>query len=1541
MNPTVGITMSPFIITNSGGTATYSISPDLPSGLSIDTATGTISGTPTVTSDSRIYKITATNDAGSDDTYLSMSVQPGLSAPDISVNHSMLTFTVGIAITTNPIIITNSGGASDAGFSILRANGQTLSTATGLSYNHLTGAIYGTPTRAVSAEIYTIRASNVGGSSEVTITVTVNAAVVAPDISVSPVSQNATRGIVINPFVITNSGGIAIYTISPPLLDGLSIDPNTGAVSGTPTMSSDGMALNYTITATNAAGFDSAQLVLFVRQEELAPPAPDISVSPSMLTFTVGTAVTTNPITITNSGGVADSHTILDANGQILYDNTGLSHNASGVIYGTPTMSASAEIYTIRASNSRGSSEVTITITVNAAVVAPSISINPAAVTVTAGTAITPITISSSGGDVVSYSIAPAIANGLSFNATNGTISGTPTAVAGPTSYTITATNSGGTAMATVAITVNDVAPSISINPAAVTVTVGTAIQPITIVSSGGAVESYTIAPAIANGLSFNAISGIISGIPTAVAGPTSYTITATNSGGMAMATVAITVNDVAPSISISRDTLVATAGTAIKQITIVSSGGAVESYSIAPAIANGLSFNATSGIISGTPTAVAPSRTYMITATNSGGTAMATVAITVNDVAPIIRISRDTLVATVGTAIQQITIVSSGGMVSSYSINPAIANGLSFNAISGIISGTPTAVAPSRTYMITATNSGGTAMATIAITVNDVAPSIVATPTTQNVTVGSPIETITITITSNGGDVISYTIAPAIANGLSFDATSGTISGIPTAVAPSRTYMITATNSGGTDTAIVAITVNDVAPSISIDPAAVTVTVGDAIATITIDPATGGAVVSYSISPTLTSGLSFDTATGTISGTPTAVAGSTTYTITATNTRGSDSATIAITVNAPLSTPTATVNREVGVSEKEIMVGSETITVERRTIQIEVATGEGGDKITRFDARDVSVSELQMIANKAVATGTGTGGIDLIDESSIDSTITPTLVLNTAVDITVNEDACRLANGGCEVTLSYEASDEQAGKDLYVFHYDGEKWEALPHVRRGTNTVTALADSFSPFALFNASGADKLAKQMQADNKQLQADNKQLNKDILPNLVQTMLASTMSAVSTRMDATFSGTPQGSYQLDGQTVKLNGSGNLQDAMANKLPHYAKSLKNGTMDWKAMLSRSSFVLPLNAVDGEGATAGGATIWGSGEYSLVSDKGWKGDVFSLQLGVDQRMKDDLLVGGLVSWSKGDVDYTQNNKSGDYTHQITSVHPYLAWSIDDVHLWSSAGYGQGELSKKDRNGNERRSDTHLLSLSAGVSGRLSQFGQSNLNLKSDMVLAQTNIDGSADNIPADSLASQRLRLLLEIDRELQLASGGRFHPLIEIGLRYDGGGYDAGVGNSGIGAVLGFGGRYANTGLTVEGKFHTLVGRKDYKEWGVQGTIRKTSANDQGLTFSLIPSYGATGNSANQVWKQKLSDGNKSNGDYQARLDVNVGYGLFTGGGLLTPYSELRMGKNNRYRLGLRWKPNSPFSLHLYGERKTSNDSDRILLETNIRF
>jgi hypothetical protein len=45
------------------------------------------------------------------------------------------------------------------------------------------------------------------------------------------------------------------------------------------------------------------------------------------------------------------------------------------------------------------------------------------------------------------------------------------------------------------------------------------------------------------------------------------------------------------------------------------------------------------------------------------------------------------------------------------------------------------------------------------------------------------------------------------------FDATTGTISGTPTAITLTASYMVTATNSGGTFSFEVVITVNDLAP--------------------------------------------------------------------------------------------------------------------------------------------------------------------------------------------------------------------------------------------------------------------------------------------------------------------------------------------------------------------------------------------------------------------------------------------------------------------------------------------------------------------------------------------------------------------------------------------------------------------------------------------------------------------------------------------------------------------------------------------------------
>ena len=70
---------------------------------------------------------------------------------------------------------------------------------------------------------------------------------------------------------------------------------------------------------------------------------------------------------------------------------------------------------------------------------------------------------------------------------------------------------------------------------------------------------------------------------------------------------------------------------------------------------------------------------------------------------------------------------------------------------------------------------------------------------------------TLTPTIT---GTVTSYAISPALPAGLSIDPTSGIISGTPTATSAQTTYTVTATNSGGSTTALLEITI-DPAPTV------------------------------------------------------------------------------------------------------------------------------------------------------------------------------------------------------------------------------------------------------------------------------------------------------------------------------------------------------------------------------------------------------------------------------------------------------------------------------------------------------------------------------------------------------------------------------------------------------------------------------------------------------------------------------------------------------------------------------------------------------
>jgi hypothetical protein len=85
---------------------------------------------------------------------------------------------------------------------------------------------------------------------------------------------------------------------------------------------------------------------------------------------------------------------------------------------------------------------------------------------------------------------------------------------------------------------------------------------------------------------------------------------------------------------------------------------------------------------------------------------------------APVFTLSSSSETRTVNTAATGFTINSTGGAIASFAINATPA-GMSFNTITGALTGTPTSVASATAYTITATNASGSATQTFTLTVN------------------------------------------------------------------------------------------------------------------------------------------------------------------------------------------------------------------------------------------------------------------------------------------------------------------------------------------------------------------------------------------------------------------------------------------------------------------------------------------------------------------------------------------------------------------------------------------------------------------------------------------------------------------------------------------------------------------------------------------------------------------------------------------------------------------------------------------------------
>ncbi len=423
--------------------------------------------------------------------------------------------------------------------------------------------------------------------------------------------------------------------------------------------------------------------------------------------------------------------------------------------------------------------------------------------------------------------------------------------------------------------------------------TVGTAMPALTLPMATGTGITYSLTPALPAGLTFTPATRLLSGTPTTAMTATTYTYTATNSSGSAMLTFTLTVNprEGAPVLpAVGNKTY--TAGTAVSETLPAVTSGTGVTYTLTPASWNGLAFTATTRVLSGTPAAAMSATTFTYTAENSAGRDTETFTITVGTV-PAPTFSAGTVIAnqmlTVGVAMPALTLPMATGTGITYSLTPALPAGLMFTTATRLLSGTPTTAMAATTYTYTATNSGGNAQLTFTLTVNPPPTDVPVLPIVpaKTYTVGMAVSE---TLPMATGTGVTYSLAPAAWNGLAFNATTRLLSGTPAAAMSATTFTYTAENSAGRDTKTFTITVGTVpAPTFSAGTVIANqmLTVGVAMRAIELPMATGTGIT-YSLTPALPAGLAFTAGTRLLSGTPTGSAmAATTFTYTATNSSG------------------------------------------------------------------------------------------------------------------------------------------------------------------------------------------------------------------------------------------------------------------------------------------------------------------------------------------------------------------------------------------------------------------------------------------------------------------------------------------------------------------------------------------------------------------------------------------------------------------------------------------------------------------------------
>ena len=409
--------------------------------------------------------------------------------------------------------------------------------------------------------------------------------------------------------------GPQFWIINPSLPLGIIFDRDSGVISGTPEEVSE--SIRYTIIGSNAVGSTNAWIDL----EVIVNSPTAISYLEQTLACELGKPCgIPSPIL---EGGTPDDWTVYP---QL---PNGISLFADGSISGTSNQLGDSN-HTISAANMAGSIETTIRIIIlHEAPMGLGYGSNNLQLSIGDAVQVIP---STTGGEIVSWSVEPPFPEGLNLMQIDGSIRGSPTEVQTLTMHRITASNSGGSISVDVLISVADMPVSnLLYNPWEHDLRIGEQISIIPSYS-GGTPDSWQISPSLPSGFQFNSANGTISGVASEVQ-PSweSWTIWANNTGGSTSTIFKIKVTSMAPDlISWENNEYILESNQSVF-IQANNDGPEIESWEIEPQLPDGL-YLLDNGSIFGTPTHNTNWIEYTIWANNSGGSVGLNLWIVVHD---------------------------------------------------------------------------------------------------------------------------------------------------------------------------------------------------------------------------------------------------------------------------------------------------------------------------------------------------------------------------------------------------------------------------------------------------------------------------------------------------------------------------------------------------------------------------------------------------------------------------------------------------------------------------------------------------------------------------------------------------------------------------------------------------------------------------------------------------------------------------------------------------------------------------------------------